>query len=183
MNNMVQLTPFAEDDRGSVSLFEAEARVSADGLLWVRYQVDADSLSVALKAHVEPERRDGLWQSTCFEIFLKYADQDTYLEYNFSPSGHWAAYCFESYRKGMADLPVLKPPEIHIDAGEHWFSVEATVSLPAAWGARPLFANITAVIADADGALRYWAIKHPETQADFHNPDCFVLPLKAEAPS
>ena len=42
----------------------------------------------------EPWRADELWQTTCFEAFLRAADGDGYREWNFAPSGNWAAYDF-----------------------------------------------------------------------------------------
>src|SRR5256885_16422013 len=49
-----------------------------------------------------PSARAGgnLWQHTCFEIFISRAGMDAYYEFNFSPSGEWAAYAFHRYRDG-----------------------------------------------------------------------------------
>ncbi len=44
----------------------------------------------------EPSRADELWQTTCFEAFLREAGADAYREWNFAPSGHWAAYDFSA---------------------------------------------------------------------------------------
>jgi hypothetical protein len=55
-----------------------------------------------------PERTDGLWETTCFELFLLYSDGG-YIEFNFSPSGQWAAYRFDSYREGRRPLDVARP--------------------------------------------------------------------------
>ncbi len=49
-----------------------------------------------------PRFVDGLWRRTCFEFFLSRGNQDAYLEWNFSPSGDWAVYVFDSYRKESA---------------------------------------------------------------------------------
>ena len=42
----------------------------------------------------EPGRADELWQSTCFELFLRTPSEENYAEWNFAPSGQWAAYAF-----------------------------------------------------------------------------------------
>jgi hypothetical protein len=44
-----------------------------------------------------PVHTDGLWRQTCFEAFIGAASA-RYCEYNFSPSGAWAAYHFSGYR-------------------------------------------------------------------------------------
>ena len=55
---------------------------------------------------MEPARTDELWRSTCFELFLRFDDDERYVEFNFSPSTRWAAYAFDGYREGMAELPL-----------------------------------------------------------------------------
>ena len=35
-----------------------------------------------------------LWQTTCFEAFLRAPGGEAYREWNFAPSGDWAAYDF-----------------------------------------------------------------------------------------
>lgn len=55
---------------------------------------------------VMPRREDGLWQRTCFEMFVRDNRSEAYLEFNFSPSGRWAAYAFDGYRSGQRDLAI-----------------------------------------------------------------------------
>ena len=44
-------------------------------------------------------RADGLWQETCFELFIQGESEETgYVELNLSPSEQWAAYDFAAYR-------------------------------------------------------------------------------------
>src|SRR5207253_6068780 len=51
----------------------------------------------------EPGRADDLWQTTCFEAFLRRPGEESYREWNFAPSGQWAAYDLAAYREGRAD--------------------------------------------------------------------------------
>lgn len=75
------------------------------------YIVGEPPEALRLPPAVVPTRADGLWQRTCFELFLKRPGVAGYCEFNFSPSGEWAAYRFDDYRDGLAELPV-KPPRI-----------------------------------------------------------------------
>ncbi|MCI5142924.1 MAG: hypothetical protein D3909_14580, partial [Candidatus Electrothrix sp. ATG1] len=50
-----------------------------------------------------PQRRNELWQSTCFEFFLGQSGSPQYWEVNLSPSGDWNAYSFTGYRQGMRE--------------------------------------------------------------------------------
>lgn len=65
--------------------------------------------ALRLPEAVTPSRADGLWQTTCFELFLRRPGERGYMEFNFSPSGQWAAYTFLDYRDGGRDMDVRAP--------------------------------------------------------------------------
>jgi hypothetical protein len=121
------------------------------------------------------ERREGLWEATCFELFVRPLSGDAYLEFNFSPSRAWAAYEFQSYRKGRRDLP-LAPPTIERWGDVTGYSLEAELDLIVPW-AFPCRVGLSAVVEEADGTKSYWALAHPLGKPDFHHPDCFALEL------
>ena len=75
------------------------------------FVVGVPPAALSLPAPVEPGRADGLWRSTCFELFLLDPATGGYREFNFSPSGEWAAYEFDSYRESMRAL-ATKTPQI-----------------------------------------------------------------------
>ena len=62
--------------------------------------------ALALPDAAEPVRADELWRTTCFELFLRRPGSEGYLEFNFSPSGQWAAYAFDGYRAGRRNLEI-----------------------------------------------------------------------------
>lgn len=137
--------------------------------------------AVSIPGPTEPSRRDGLWQHTCFEVFVKTFNELSYIEVNLSPSGEWAAYRFSNYRESMRDLAIDSPPVMtRIETG--LLSVSATLRLgnniarTANWDIA-----ISAVIEARDGTKSYWALAHPEGKADFHHPDSFVLQLPGPA--
>lgn len=72
-----------------------------------------------------PGRTDGLWEKTCFELFLMDVASGSYLEFNFSPSGRWAAYRFDDYRAGRHDLEVAPPRIITADPVQSGLAMEA----------------------------------------------------------
>jgi hypothetical protein len=125
---------------------------------------------------LEPKRTDGLWQTTCFELFLKPEDSPAYFEVNCSPSCEWAVYAFDAYREGMRDQPVGRDPEISVsEAGEtFWLYVKLDGSLI---GPGPSRLGLSAVIEEKDGTKSYWALHHPPGNPDFHHPAGFVLEL------
>lgn len=147
--------------------------------MWIRYHLEGVIDNLAAPLPQEPARADRLWQTTCFEVFLRKSGQSSYAEFNFSPSSRWAAYKFADYRSGMANLELSAAPEIGLDASDSHFALEVELQLPAPWGGLPLVVGFSAVIEEADGTKSYWALAHPPGKPDFHHRDCFALTLPA----
>ena len=122
---------------------------------------------------------DGLWQHTCFELFVAAADTPDYREFNFAPSGDWASYAFSDYRERDPTVPSIGAPQISLNwSGD---SLELNVVLAPA-----LLPNVTkgtlklglsAVIKATDGSTSFWALRHPGGTPDFHLRDSFTLSL------
>lgn len=143
--------------------------------LTLDYEVSGDTGGIRWPAPAAPTRTDGLWQSTCFELFVK-GDGEVYAEYNFAPTGQWAAYSFERYREGMRPIDMATAPEIETEA----LGMRAKLRVDALSGKNRIgSAGVSAVIEMADGAKSYWALVHPEGKPDFHHPACFALQLAA----
>ena len=122
----------------------------------------------------EPSRAEGLWRATCFEMFLKRSDEAAYREWNFAPSGQWAAYDFEAYREGRSDADVPFGPEIVLQDNLTWWQVGVTVPVDEG----PWQLGLSAVLEEQDGTKSYWAITHPPgDKPDFHAADCFAARL------
>ena len=125
-------------------------------------------------------RQDGLWQHTCFEVFVK-GSTEAYCEFNISPSREWAAYCFDAYRSGMRPAESSAAPRIQVESVQGDFELEAIIDLNGLAEfdpGGPMQIGLAAVIEDSTGSLSYWALSHPPGKADFHHRDGFVLALK-----
>ena len=150
-----------------------------DGRLWLRYHAEGHLEALELNEPRLPERTDNLWQSTCFEAFLRKQGEESYVEYNFAPSGQWSAYAFNQYRSGGANLVVESAPQILLDASEGHFAMETEINCPTDWRNSVIDLSLTAVIKETDGTKSYWALVHPLGKPDFHHRDCFALRLEA----
>ncbi len=161
---------------GGVDAIHVAWQCLDDDLLDLRFVAAGVGDQLALPSpNTVPTRRDGLWQTSCFEMFA--ATDAGYAEYNFSPSGDWAAYHFTGYRCGMALLDV-PAPHIRLTHRDHGLTLNITLTLPPklAQDARVGFSSI---IADAAGGKAYWALCHPQGPPDFHHDDCFAARLGA----
>ena len=133
------------------------------------------------QASSTPEQQEGLYHHTCFEIFVH--SEPSYLEWNFSPSGNWAQFAFDSYR-------VRSHSTVTSDTNSSSWNwnlasnneIGLTLEIPKASlnHLNPLNRRIglSAVLELKQGGLNYWALKHYGTQPDFHDPRGFTIALK-----
>lgn len=143
------------------------------GELEVSYAVEGDLPRLVIPAPRAPRFAERLWQHSCCELFVARAGEPAYREFNFSPSGEWAAYAFSRYREAVqAPAEALKRGiAVRISAGE--LRLEASIVCPPG----KLRLGLSAVIEEGDGALSYWALKHAAGRPDFHHPDALALEL------
>lgn len=153
-------------------------RRSATGL-YLRYEVRGRIADVVLPERAAAIRTNNLWESTCFEAFLRPARAAAYRELNFSPSSQWAAYEFSAHRAGMAQAALRAPPIIEVTAGPGRLVVEVRISLQLP--DEPCLMAVAAVIEEVGGRKSLWALSHADGEPDFHDPACFTLELPAAA--
>ncbi len=126
-----------------------------------------------------PQRRDDLWKTTCFEIFLAMPENPEYWEFNMSPSGDWNAYHMDAYRQvGLREETCIQKLQFSLEKRIENITVEATVDLTSFIEERlPIQAEITSVIEDKNEHETYWALMHPGPHADFHRRESFIIQL------
>ncbi len=147
-------------------------RAAGPGLL-LRYEVLGDIGRLRLPEPAPHGPADGLWQHTCFEAFVGATGDAAYREFNFAPSGQWAAYRFSAERQRdttaeAAQAPVSPSIELNPAADrlclQAWLPLHALPDPTAPWDV-----GLTAVIETTDGQLNYWALRHPASRPDFHH--------------
>lgn len=160
---------------------DARVRREEDGSLAITYSFEGDLARVRVPSPRPPRIAHGLWQRTCCECFIAPAGEPRYHEFNFAPSGEWAVYRFAAYREGEALIDELLNPRIAVRSATRTLELDASIALDRLSPAYPraqLVLALSAVIEDEEGALSYWALRHPEGKPDFHHPDSFVLNLE-----
>nr|WP_083332473.1 DOMON-like domain-containing protein [Hyphomonas sp. Mor2] len=143
----------------------------------LRYDLIADLARLSLPETAGGERRDGLWEHTCFEAFFAIDGAPGYVEFNFAPNGDWAAYRFTTYREQEGHLDTVAPT-IETQQTEDGLSVCVTLSeLPADLKTGPIRLGPSAVIETRDGNKSYWALHHLANKPDFHLIENFKFSL------
>ncbi len=143
------------------------------------YTLSGQLQDVIIQAPAQlPTRRWLLWESTCMEFFLKTSEDNGYWEANLSPSGDWNFFRLSGYRQGIAEEAAIThlPLISHRQPGR--FSLQADLELAGLLPAHePWHLALSAVLEHPDGRFTFWALSHPASQPDFHNPDSFILTL------
>lgn len=166
---------------GVVQGVEVVIARDAPGALRISFRIAGEIGRLRLPAAAPALRADGLWQHSCLEAFLRADGADSYHEFNFSPSGAWAAYRFAGRRTGRT-LPVMTAPAMQFDRTDGSFGLNAVIplaGLPDLARASTIHAGLAAVIEDEHGTHSYWALAHAAPQPDFHDPATFSLVLPA----
>lgn len=169
--------PATPPSRGETKLWASIDHAGAFGAMAttnIWFGVGAPAEQFLIPQSAQPDRRDELWRTTCFEIFLREEGGQAYREWNFAPSGDWAAYDFAAYREGMAPADIGAPPYIRLENNMIWWALGATIAVEAG---RPWEFGLSAVLEESDGTKSYWSLTHPSEEPDFHHPDCFVAKL------
>jgi len=166
----VQLISHPAHSPGAIMAIDAYVTRAAEGLV-LSYTLTGDIDALILPPQRAPGRADDLWQTTCFELFVR-GDGAAYREYNFSPSGQWAAYAFESYREGRCEASAKITIATDGDAGSLNLTAALVTDL-----ADVTRLGLTAVIEERSGVKSFWAVAHHTGPPDFHHDACFALRL------
>ncbi len=116
-------------------------------------------------------RKDKLWLTTCFELFLREPNQTAYREFNFSLQPAWNSYAFEQYRKPQ-------PPQIcsaYYLESVVWNGSEFQAEISGFKTQVTYDIGMTAVLKEKSGLVHYMALTHTGMKPDFHLSDSFIL--------
>ncbi len=159
---------------------EAQVGWGNGGALALTFALEGNLALLRIPAPQPSRRADNLWQHTCFEAFLRHKGEPAYCEFNFAPSGEWAAYAFRRYRDGMPLAQDLDP-RITVRRMADRLELDALIRPDCLSPVQPrmqVHLALSAVVEDEQGVLSYWALTHPPGRPDFHHPDAFTLELE-----
>ena len=155
------------------------ARIIGRDANWLRVRWRVDGVQdLAVPKFAGRGRADGLWQTTCFEMFVKPRGGTAYLEFNLSPSERWAIYAFDAPRAGMREQALDREPDCTMRLGSSFAIFDAAIPADVI---PPVYCDlgITCVLEEQGGTKSYWALCHMGQAPDFHEPACFTGELAA----
>jgi len=173
---MPPLKPFRSDAATAALALAAEAQWCSGQLeLQFRLEGPLDQLVLA-EPSPAPQRRDGLWRSSCFEAFVGAVGQEGYWELNLSPSGDWNLYRFDGYRRGGRPEAAIQQLPSRCHRSPQRLTLELT--LPGegwlATGDPRLELALTTVLEHRQMGCQYWALQHAAAEPDFHHRGSFM---------
>jgi hypothetical protein len=121
-----------------------------------------------------PQRRDGLWQSTCLEAFFAVGGEPQYWELNLAPSGHWNLYRLEAYRQGLQPEAAISTLPHQLQRSPNGLELQLDLPLqPLIQPTAELELSLTAVLDQRGHGCSYWAWDHVAAEPDFHQRSSF----------
>ena len=164
-----------------IDAIDVRVESATSGILTLTFVLQADLITLRIPAKRPTRQVDELWRHTCFEAFLMAGNGPGYREYNFSPSGEWAAYAFRDYRQANDQQAGVtadeSAPVIRVHRNAQRLALEAEVPLEPQPLTRSIRLGLSAVVESVDSGLSYWALRHPPGKPDFHHSDAFALQL------
>ena len=151
---------------------------TGDGTLGVSYVIAADVSRLRIPRPRPKAIAERLWQHTCCELFVMRRDVAEYHEFNFAPSGEWAAYRFAAYRDSQRLMDASIEPHVELRTTAELLELDAAIRLDRLSRGHlsdALALSVTAVIEESDGRISYWALAHAPGKPDFHHRDAFAI--------
>lgn len=172
------LQPFHASAENGVDVRCIVAEV--DGHVKLEFRISgAVNELVIPKRDKQVTRSHGLWETTCFECFLRREDRNGYWEVNISPSGCWNVYFFSSYREGMSEESTVTSLSSEIQRTDAFFSLCCLVPVQTLFKAdQGIRFGLSCVLEYKNGEKAFLAITHPGDQPDFHHPEGMVQQLR-----
>ena len=169
MKTNFQLIPFNSEKKIKISgNLERNANIFC---LSLTFSDPEDLIKFSYSNDQSPRRAFGLWEKTCFEIFLKKLNSNEYIEFNFSADMEWSCFHFDDYKEGMKDYQGARILELKFDQKNRTFM--AKWSLDSLNG--PFDCGISTIIQTKRLEKSFWALKHPNLTPDFHDFRSFVV--------
>ena len=184
VENWIELARHPSTPAEAVRAITVLLRRSANELR-MTFRLDGNIRRISIPSPSAPRIARQLWQHTCFEAFVAVEGQREYHEFNFAPSGEWAAYAFSGYRNGPL-VPLANAmlrPQIAVRSTDSRLELDSIVRLDALSDIHPrapIRVGLATVIEASDG-FSYWALGHRTDKPDFHDAHGFALLLEPSA--
>ena len=173
-----RLIPFLDDELGAAIDFRVEIDWGFDASeLIVQFVLTGaiDQLKIPSISDT-PQRRVGLWETTCFELFLGSTGQENYWEINLSSSRDWNVFRLDRYRENLREEPKIERLPFRVERQGDRLTLDVPLDIQTLGLCRDTIElSVTGVLEETTGNISYWAVVHAGKTADFHLRKSFVI--------
>jgi hypothetical protein len=190
----VTLNPFVVTAQTTKLAIAATVTRNQDWLS-ISYCLQGDLTQVVIPAAgKDAQRKDRLWEQTCFEFFLgeglgersdggafqgNRSHTSPYWEFNLSPTGDWNVFSLQGYRQGLQEESAFSSLPFTLRTSVSALNLDISVDIGSLITSdQPLRLGISAVLLLTSQQESFWAIAHPVAEADFHHPDSLAIALQ-----
>jgi hypothetical protein len=166
---------------GGVESLVAGLRRAGD-FLHVDFEIAGEAQQWTIATERSRERRDELWQQTCFELFARSPGASRYREWNLCPNGDWQHYEFADRRSGRASPPYPTPQIAWSCEARHTGGHIARLTARLHWPWHKQEVGVCAIVRDTESRTDYWALAHADGKPDFHAAETFATTLEGRHP-
>ncbi len=126
----------------------------------------------------EKERSIGLWENTCFEVFIT-DNQKAYAEGNFALDFGWNIFWFNEYRENPIkefQPSDMKNPirDIYLSGKKSQIIIDLPNELTNKFNIEEIRFSLTAVLKTKNKTNHFFALKHSDKMPNFHHRDSFL---------
>lgn len=171
------LLPFEKNQEFTISgvfairVYEDKSKEKT-ALLYCKTHIKGDISKLKMgKKSASPKKVEGLWNSTCFEIFIKSKASSHYIEWNFAPSSEWWTMDFSDYRLRLNNDSNFAPQNVLWERSHKVLTCELTIPIPAEF-TNALSLGISSIL-ETGQEKSHWALAHKGEKPDFHDARSF----------
>lgn len=148
-------------------------------IIRLKFQIEGEVEKIGLSSNsrgfekTQQLRQHGLWNATCFELFLKPVGQEHYYEFNWNTESAWNLYRFDRYR---IPQPPMENFEFSLNK-KSWNGKTLELEIFNESPHEKFKAGLSAILLDTKGTMDFFALSHPAREADFHDARSFAVDI------
>ena len=168
------LKKYIEKDTKEANPLKVEATLEVlQQKIKLNFQVIGNRKAYVINSKLENEekieRKDELWKSTCFELFIANSPSEEYYEINISPFGEWNIYHLNAYKVGFKEFREVSKPIIKMTKENYKYRLSFEIEFnQRIFNNEGLSFNLATIILDKNNLRHFYSIC-PRKTADFHN--------------
>ncbi|MCC2680373.1 MAG: hypothetical protein K0R29_2949 [Pseudobdellovibrio sp.] len=169
ISSVQRLLPFGEV-QSNIEI-SADLTIRSADLIDVIFKWSDPHNKIVFSDEPSNSRQMGLWQQTCFEVFIQPSGAKKYFEINLTSKKAWNVFSFDDYRMPQPPREVQGAELVSFNM--NGTEIRASFKLPGA-DLKKINISFCSVVVLKDAGVTYWSVKHADTKPNFHHFGSFI---------